>query len=235
MKAEERHELQQNDLVGGAAGLYMFIRKYGIYVLLAVAIIVLVLELIQLHKANQARKVQEAAMALQQAQTPRQIQNTVLNNYKIPAVSAQAYIRIGDFYLNLIALGNPPGGLEKVKATKAQSIAAAEKAFNTVITKFPKETLPVARAKLGVALADEDAGQWSKAAAIYKTFTSAHTGSIDQSFAPVAQYRLDHLKLWAQPVLVGPAQTQPAALPPVASAPSASEPAGKSVAPAPAQ
>ncbi len=229
MKAEERHELQQNDLVGSAAGLYMFIRKYGIYVLLGVAIIVLVIELIQLHKANQARKVQEAAMALQQAQTPRQIQNTVLNNYKIPAISAQAYIRIGDFYLNLIALGNPPTGLEKVKATKAQSIAAAEKAFNTVITKFPKEALPVARAKLGLALADEDAGQWSKAAAIYKTFTSAPAGSIDKSFAPLAQYRLDHLKQWAQPVLVGPPQTQPAATQPSAA------PTAKPIAPAPAK
>jgi len=210
MKAEERHELQQNDLVGSAAGLYMFIRKYGIYVLLGVAIIVLVIELIQLHKANQERKVQEAAIALQQAQTPRQIQNTVLNSYKVPAISAQAYIRIGDFYLNLIAMGNPPAGFEKVKATKAQSIAAAEKAFKTVITNFPKEGLAVARAKLGLGLAYEDAGQWSKAAAIYRTFTDPHASSIEKSFAPLAQYRMDHLKQWAQPVLVGPPQTQPA-------------------------
>ncbi len=230
MKAEERHELQQNDLVGSAAGLYMFIRKYGVYVLLGVAIIVLVVELIQLHKANQLRKVQEAAMALQQAQTPRQIQNTVLNNYKVPAVSAQAYIRIGDFYLNLIALGNPAAGVEKVKATKAQSIAAAEKAFKTVITEFPKETLSRARARLGLALTYEDAGQWSQAAAIYKAFTSPHADSIEKSFAPLVQYRLDHLKQWAQPVLVGPAQTQPAA-----TQPSATAPVAKPVAPAPAK
>jgi hypothetical protein len=210
MKAEERHELQQNDLVGSAAGLYLFIRKYGIYVLLGIAIVVLIIELIQLHKANERRKVEEAAIALQQAQTPRQIQNTVLNSYKVPAISAQAYIRIGDFYLNLIAMGNPPAGFEKVKATKAQSIAAAQKAFQTVISDFPKQALAVARAELGLALAHEDAGQWSKAAAIYRTFTSPNASGIEKSFAPLAQYRLDHLKQWAQPVLVGPPQTQPA-------------------------
>ena len=193
-----------------AAGLYLFIRKYGIYVLLGIAIIVLIFELIQLHKANEQRKVEEAAIALQQAQTPRQIQDTVLNSYKVAAISAQAYIRIGDFYLNLIAMGNPPAGFEKVKATKSQSIAAAEKAFKTVISNFPKESLAVARAKLGLGLADEDAGQWSNAAAIYRTFTSPNASSIEKSFAPLAQYRLDHLKQWAQPVLVGPPQTQPA-------------------------
>ena len=190
--------------------MYLFIRKYGIYVLLGIAIIVLIFELIQLHKANEQRKVEEAAIALQQAQTPRQIQDTVLNSYKVPAISAQAYIRIGDFYLNLIAMGNPPAGFEKVKATKSQSIAAAEKAFQTVISNFPKESLAVARAKLGLGLADEDAGQWSNAAAIYRTFTSPNASSIEKSFAPLAQYRLDHLKQWAQPVLVGPPQTQPA-------------------------
>ena len=107
-------------------------------------------------------------------------------------------------------MGNPPTGFEKVKATKSQSISAAEKAFQTVISNFPKERLAVARAKLGLGLADEDAGQWSKAAAIYKTFTSPNAGSIEKSFAPLAQYRLDHLKQWAQPVLVGPPQSQPA-------------------------
>ncbi|MCL5946262.1 MAG: hypothetical protein M1472_05340 [Planctomycetes bacterium] len=200
MKAEERHELQQNDLVGGVAGLYLFIRKYGIYILLGIAMIILIIELIQLHKANQRRKVEEAAIALQQAQTPRQIQNTVLNNYQMPAIAAQAYIRIGDFYLNLITLGNPAKGIANVKATKAQSITAAKKAFQAVITKFPKQTLSVARAKLGLALAYEDAGQWNQAARIYREFTAAHAGAIDKSLAPLAQYRLEHLKQWAKPV-----------------------------------
>jgi hypothetical protein len=219
MKAEERHELQQNDLVGSAAGLYVFIRKYGIYALLGIAILVLVIELIQLHKANEQRTIEEAAIALQQAQTPRQIQNTVLDSYKVPAIAAQAYIRIGDFYLNLIAMGNPPAGFEKVKATKSQSIAAAKKAFNEVIRRYPKQVLATARARLGLALADEDAGQWSNAAAIYKTFTSPDADKIDKSFATLAQYRLDHLKQWAQPVLVGPPQTQPAATRPTATEP----------------
>ncbi len=230
MKAEERHELQQNDLVGGMAGLYLFIRKYGIYVLLGIAIIVLIIELIQLHKSNEQRKVQEAAIALQQAQTPRQIQNTVLNTYHVPAIAAQAYIKIGDFYLNLITLGNPAKGLANVKATKAQSIAAAENAFTAVITKFPAQTLAVARARLGLALTYEDAGQWRKAAAIYRQFTAPHASTIDKSFAVLAQYRLDHLQQWAQPVLVGPpliqtATTQRASTQPVA--PAAVKPVAK--------
>ncbi len=224
MKAEERHELQQNDLVGGVAGLYMFIRKYGIYVLLGIAIIVLIIELIQLHKANEQRKVEEAAIALQQAQTPRQIQNTVLNTYKVQAIAAQAYVKIGDFYLNLISLGNPTKGIGKVKATKAQSIAAAKTAFNAVISKYPAQILAVARARLGLALTYEDAGQWSKAAAIYKEFTSPHAGTINTSFSTLAQYRLDHLKQWSQPVLVGPAQIQPAATAPAVK-PTAASPA----------
>ncbi len=227
MKAEERHELQHNDLAGGMAGLYVFIRQYGMYILLGIAIIVLLIELLQLHKAGERRKLQEAAIALQQAQTPRQIQNTVLNMYTFPTIQAQAYIQIGDFYLNLITLGNPAKGVANVKATKAQSIAAAEKAFTTVIDQFPSQKLAVARAKLGLALSYEDAGQWSKAAAIYKEFTKPDAGILDKSFATLAQYRLTHLKQWAQPVLVGPPQIATATTQPKSAqtAPSATRPA----------
>ena len=204
MKAQERHELQQNDLIGSLAGLYVFIRRYGIYILLALAVAALAFELIKFRQASRVRRRQEAWIALRTAQTPREIQKNVIAAYDIAPVRAQAYLKIGEIYLSLLARGNPPKGVGGVKAGREQAIRAAEKAFTKVLAKYPSETLIAARAQLGLAMTCEDAGQWIKAAAIYRRFLSPHATPMEKSFAPLAAYRLNHLKQWQEPLLVGP-------------------------------
>ncbi len=204
MKNEERHELQQNDLVGSMAGLYVFLRKYGVYILLAVALGVLAWELLNMHRAAQKARLQAAWMALQNAVSPHQVQTQVLDKYKIAAVDARAYVKIGSIYLQTVNKAD----LNIIKGfhpTKAEAIAGAKLAFRKVIHTWPKEELAVARSQLGLALAYEDAGQWAKAAAIYKIFTRKDATAMQKSFATLASYRLAHLKAWQSPVLVGPA------------------------------
>ncbi len=204
MKSDERHELKQNDLVGSMAGLYVFLRKYGVYILLVVALGILAWELLNMHRAAQQAKLQAAWMALQNAVSPHQVQTQVLNKYKMPAVDARAYVKIGGIYLQTVNKAN----LNTIKGfhpTKAQAIAGAKLAFRKVIHTWPNEQLAVARSQLGLALAYEDAGQWTRAAAIYKIFTRKNATAMQQSFATLASYRLAHLKAWQTPVLVGPA------------------------------
>lgn len=204
MKNEERHELQQNDLVGSLAGLYVFLRKYGVYILLVVALAILGVELLNVHKAAQRAKLQDAWLALQNASSPHQLQTLVLDKFHVPAVDAHAYVKIGAIYLSLVNKDNlmPIKGLHP---TRDQAIAGAKLAFKKVIADYSQEQLAVARAELGLALACEDAGQWSKAAAIYHIFTRKNATPMQQSFAALAAYRLAHLKAWQSPVLVGPA------------------------------
>jgi tetratricopeptide (TPR) repeat protein len=209
MKSEERHELQQNDLVGSLARLYLFLRNYGAYLLLVVALVILGLEYLHIQKINQERKVQQAWDVLDQAQTPQQIQDTVISVYSFPAVQAQAYNQIGYFYLQTINLGNPPEGIGGVKVDRAQAIAAAEQTFNTVLQNYADQSLAVARAKLGLALTYEDAGEWDQAAGIYKEMLSAQASATEKAFTPMAQYRLAHLDEWSSLPLVGPAIVAP--------------------------
>ncbi len=227
MKSEERHELQQNDLVGSLAGLYIFLRKYGVYILLVAALCVLAVEVVHIRRQAAQAKLQSAWIALQNAVSPHQLQTTVLDKYKFPAVDARAYVKIGAIYLQ--AAGNTYlASSKRFKPTRAQAIAGAKIAFKKVIADYPGQQLAVVRSKLGLALAYEDAGQWAKAATIYRAFARKGATAMEKSFAPLAAYRLAHLSNWRSPVLAGPAidLSMPKAAP--AAAKSAATQAGKS-------
>ncbi|HTV47100.1 MAG TPA: hypothetical protein VMG59_01520 [Phycisphaerae bacterium] len=204
METEERHELQKNDLLGVTMQIYVFLRDYGAYLLLLVALGILGFELLRIHQVNQERKMQQAWSDLNQADTPQKIQDTVISQYSFPAVLAQAYDQIGFFYLGTINLGNPAAGVNGVKVTRDGAISAAEQAFNTVLENYPDQSLAAARAQMGLALTYEDAGEWDQAAAIYKNMLSDQATPMEKAFAPMAQYRLVHLDGWSQPPLVGP-------------------------------
>jgi len=204
MESEERHELEKNDLLGWVMRIYFFLRDYGAYLLLLVALVILGLEFMHIQQVKQENKMRQAWADLSQADTPQKIQDTVLSQYAFPQVLAQAYNQIGYFYLLTINLGNPAEGFLGVKIDRAGALTAAEQAFSTVLQNYPEQSLAAARAELGLALTYEDAGAWDKAAAIYKDMLSDQASPMEKAFAPMAQYRLAHLDEWSRPPLVGP-------------------------------
>ncbi len=201
MQSEERHELQKNDLVGGASWLYLFVRRNGLYMLLGLALALVAFEFYKLHQTQVARRLAEARAELDVNQTPKAIYAKVLAQYHNPEIDAQAYIKIGQFYLTYIAQGNVGTTYMGVKATQDQAVAGAKLAFKNVIENYPNLPLMIARAKLGLANAYEDAGQWSKARAIYVAMLDAKATPAEKSFAGIVNYRLKNLDAWRRPVL----------------------------------
>ncbi len=190
---------------GGAVGLYLFIRRYGMYVLLVAALGFLAFELIRLHATDVAREHQQAWLALRQAKTPQAIRATVLKAYAFPAVRARSYLKIGDWYLDFLNAPRPATSASGAKISRRQALAGAQRAFQTVLDHYAgQESLVITRAKLGLARVEEDAGHWTKAAAIYKAFLAPDATSMEKSFAALAAFRLQHLKTWARPPLAGP-------------------------------
>ncbi len=188
-----------------AIDVILWLRRYGVYILLTVAIIVLAIEVLNFYRISKLRKVQEAWIALQSASSPGAIETSVLGIYHTPNVDAQAYLKIGRLYLLRLSLGaqaNKPLGL---KATHAEAIAGAKLAFKRVISDYPTPIINKISAELGLALVYEDAHDWAKAAAIYQSIIREKTNPTADNFVSVAKFRLTHLDQWAKPILLGPA------------------------------
>ena len=213
MVSEEGKELRANDLADSFAGLYVFLRQNWMFLILIIALAILAFELYKIHQTNVLDTQRQAWAQLDEYQTPQDLQKHVISKFSIPAVQAQAYVKIGDFYLTLVNLGNPPK-IAGVTATKPQALRGAAMAFRKVIQNFSNQPLTYARAKLGLAQVYEDRGQWAKAKAIYKSMLTPDASPVEKSLAVLIEYRLHRLNQWAQPVLIGYAPAKKPALPP---------------------
>lgn len=202
MVSEEGKELRANDLADSFAGLYVFLRQNWMFLILIIALGILAFEIYKIHASNVRDTQREAWAQLNEYQTPQDLQKHVISKFSIPAVQAQAYIKIGDFYLTLVNLGNPPkiGG---VTATQQQALHGAALAFRDVIHKFSGQSMCYARAKLGLAQVYEDRGQWAKAKGLYQSMLAPGATAMEKSLAALIQYRLHRLSQWAKPVLIG--------------------------------
>ncbi len=214
MVPEEGKELRSNDLATSFAGLYIFLRQNWMFLTLIIALIVLAIELYKIHQTNVLDTQRQARAQLAEYQTPQDLQKHVISKFSIPAVQAQAYVKIGEFYLTLVNLGNPPkfGG---VTATKQQALHGAAMAFDAVVHKFSNQPLTYARAELGLAQVYEDRGQWAKAKALYQSMLAPQASAAEKSMAVLIEYRLHRLGRWARPVLIGYAPVQKPAVTPV--------------------
>ncbi len=224
MVSEEGKELRTNDLADSFAGLYVFLRQNWMFLLLIIALAVLAVELYKIHQANTLDTQRQAWAQLDQYQTPQDLQKHVISKFSIPAVQAQAYVKIGDFYLTLVNLGNPPK-IAGVTATKKQALHGAAMAFRKVMQNFSSQPLTYARAKLGLAQVYEDRGQWAKAKVLYQSMLAPGASPVEKSLSALIEYRLHRLKQWARPVLIGFAPVKKPAVPPNSS--SLVKPAGK--------
>ena len=200
----EKGRLLPADSPTVAIDFILWIRRYGVYLLLAVALLVLAVELYNFWRVSKMRKLEEAWVALQSASSPGAIQESVLTVYHDPRVAAQAYLKIGRLYLLRLTLGSGVNKTLGLKATRAQAIAGAKLAFEKVIQRYPKPVINKLSALLGLALVYEDAHEWKKAAKIYQSIIHSKQNSTTAAFTALAKFRLHNLKHWAEPILAGP-------------------------------
>jgi len=200
----EKNNLLDADSPTVAIDIILWIRRYGVYILLVFAMAVLALELYNFWQVSKMRKLQQAWVALQSASSPGAIDESVLSVYQAPRVTAQAYLKIGRIYLRRLLLGSGANKALGLKATRAQAIAGAKKAFKTVIQRYPIPMINKISAELGLAQVYADAHEWKRAAAIYKSIIRDSKNPTAAAFAGLAKFNLDNLHHWAEPILLGP-------------------------------
>ena len=187
-----------------AIDFILWIRRYGVYILLIIAMAVLAVELYNFWQVRKMQKIQEAWVALQSASSPGAVEQSVLTVYHSPRVAAQAYLKIGRIYLLRLSLGSGVNKTLGLKATRAEAIHGATLAFEKVIHQYPKPIINKIAAELGLALVYEDAHEWKNAAALYKSIIDSKKNPTVAAFVGLAKFRLSNLRHWAEPILVGP-------------------------------
>lgn len=196
MKAEERHELKENDMVSWFQyGLPIFLKQYGSYLLLALALCLLGYQLWNYREKKHAVEVQSAWNELAAASNPNTENapaklQAIINEYNVKPVQALAWLQIATFYTDAVAHGNPPEGYNGVKVTKDDALASAEKAANHVINEFPDQTLAVGKAHLALATIAEDRGDWDAAKKQYELLSDKGGPFADTAFALTAEAQL---------------------------------------------
>jgi tetratricopeptide (TPR) repeat protein len=234
MKAEEREELQQNDLATWMYRVPLFLKNYGSYLLLGVALLVLGWRLWDWHQANQAKELQDAWASLNDAMKPTYTNppsklHAIIDQASSKPLQAFAYAKIGKFYLDYLNMGAPADGLQGVKVSADQAAKESEEAFKKVISDYPDQTLALAEARLGLAALYENRGQWDDARKQYNAIVEKSSPLAGTAFADVAQRRLDHVDDWSKPAVL---VATPTPLPEIPAVTPASQPATLPVTPA---
>lgn len=209
MKSEERHELQQNDLENFLYyRLPHYLREYGSYVLLAVALVVLGYVLWSRYTQKKQSELQNAWAALDGAvrsvdKNPIGQLNGVREDFKFPQVQAQALIQQAAFYNFTVLAGNPPEGIQDVKVTRQEALEQAERCYRQVLRDYPNQYAQVAAAEFGLATIAENRGEWETAQQIYQRVADARGPYGGTLYAEYAQRRLKMLTELKAPVNFG--------------------------------
>ena len=113
MKAEERHELRENDLASWLQyGLWAFLKQNGSYVLLVLALGFLGFQLWNMYERKQADAVRAAWLNLQDASSkddPIAALSEVIDTSTVLAVKAEGSLELANIYEQLIAKPEPHG------------------------------------------------------------------------------------------------------------------------------
>jgi len=190
MKAQERHELKQNDLASWLQyGLPMFLKQNGSYVVLILAIALLAYQVYHWYQRKQEALHQTAWVELQQAQmaeNPPARWQGIIDTYDYPDLKVQAYLGMGTFYSRLTLF---PEQMTIMKITRAEALDKAYDAFKHARDTMPGDALVNAKAILGMAAVDEDRGDWDAARKEYQELATG-TLFVKTPFVDFAQDRL---------------------------------------------
>jgi hypothetical protein len=187
MKAEERHDLNDNDLGSWLRyGLPVFLRQNGSYVLLVLALGFLGWQLWNRHVQNQEFALQQAWDELN-AVDPRPLAlrgppstmpdaklddnpaialQRIIDENENKAVRAQATLELGNYYLLCVLFDSYPANS---RMDRDDALNQAEKVYQKALVDFSDDLLVLGKARLGLAAVAEDRGNWDEAKKQYET------------------------------------------------------------------
>jgi predicted negative regulator of RcsB-dependent stress response len=189
MKAEERHELRENDLASWLQyGLWAFLKQNGSYIVLVLALAFLGYRLWAYYEQKQEIARQTAWAQLRDASAtdnPIKTLEDVLDTSTLNPVKAQACFDLGQLYGRLAAI---PEELNRRQMSRAEVLSKAYDNYAKILTLQGDEPVLAAKAHLGMASVYEDRAEWDKAKAEYEIITK------DKLFAGTAF--VDLAKSW---------------------------------------
>jgi len=170
MKAEERHELRENDLASWLQyGLWAFLRENGSYFLLVLALGFLGYRLWAYYEQKQEIARQAAWAQLHEADSgdnPVKTLEDLVDSSDMNPVKAQACLELGRLYNKLAAF---PENLRGLKMSREEALSKSYDNFAKALTFQNADPLIAAKAHLGMAGVFEDrGGEWDKAKAEYE-------------------------------------------------------------------
>jgi hypothetical protein len=227
MKSEERHELQQNDF---ESFLYYrlphYLRQYGSYILLVLALGFLGFQLWRMHEQKKeahialgwaqlsdARSKFYAALRPQQdpsikPDNPVDAFNDVIGNFAdVPVVAGKAHFSLGVYYQQLIVVGNPPVG--GVTTSADQAAILAQEQFETVLRDYADQPDLIAETKLADGALLETQQKFDDARKLYEELSAEGSPYAGTAYAAEAARKLKRLPENRQPVKYGPESTWP--------------------------
>jgi hypothetical protein len=170
MKAEERHELRENDLANWLQyGLWAFLKNNGSYFLLIIALAFLGYQLWNMHLRTVERDRQKAWMGLYQAETdnnPLKSLQDIVDGGTIKSVQAQASLRLAAIYGRIVLF---PEDLAERKLSREEALSNAYKYYTKALELEGDDPLIAGNARLGIAGVYEDKEQWDEAKKQYQS------------------------------------------------------------------
>ncbi len=169
MKAEERHELKENDLASWLQyGFPIWLKNNGSYVLLVLALGFLGFQVWRLYEARQEGTRIKASNELRMAQEAEDVPSklkTLIETYDIKDVREKAYLALGKAYVELLPF---PGQLKAMNLTRSEALTEAYNAYEKALKQYGSDELIAGKAMLGMAQVEEDRGEWDQAKKIYE-------------------------------------------------------------------
>jgi predicted negative regulator of RcsB-dependent stress response len=223
MKAEERHELRENDLANWLQfGLWAFLKNNGSYLLLIVALGFLGFQLWNLYQRKQENARAIAFTNLIDAEAAALPQGSIedwtksaktlvdlVETSDVKLVKARACLTLGQLYDFWAAF---PEIQNYAKLSRTECLSKAFEYYSKALEFQGDDPVIAAKAQLGIATVYEDQGEWDKAKAEYQRMVDhkAFVGDL----ANLAKARLDSLdSRRSAPRLVAMIPPPPAAKP----------------------
>ncbi|HEY4329368.1 MAG TPA: hypothetical protein VGN88_06510 [Phycisphaerae bacterium] len=194
MKAEERHELRENDLASWLQyGLWAFLKQNGSYVLLVLALAFLGYQLWNMYETKQELAVRGAWLDLQNASTvddPIKALGDVIDTSTVNAVKAEGSLELANIYERLIV---NPEMMDKRRESRDEVLGKAFMYYNKALETMGDDKLIAANAHLGLAAVLEDRAEWDKAKAEYQILTDPNGKFKGTAFQELAADRIKTL------------------------------------------
>ena len=177
MKSNERHDLRRNELVELLSDPRELARRYGLTTLIVIVALGIAIWFIYRASGSQDRKWRQAWSSLQMAESPpneEQLKEIVGDAKADPLIRAWANAKRGALLYNKSRQGEYSGD----KAAREELLSQAISCYEQALQIGQERPEVVGQATVGLALCQEELGQFEQARAGYESIISQ-----EQNFA----------------------------------------------------